>query len=152
MNDRTVPRKTRGSRDLSLSPAEVLASKLVEKPSGCIEWSGFTDRDGYGQFGANRKKIATHRLAWEIANGPIPDGGQVLHRCDNPPCCNPAQLFIGTHADNMTDRLDKGRYLRPKCRRGHKRTTENTHVRIRPNGYTQRTCLDCASGVPTKEN
>ncbi|MER6171321.1 HNH endonuclease [Streptosporangium sp. NPDC001681] len=52
-----------------------------------------------------------HRVAWELANGPIPDGMKVCHRCDNPPCCNPAHLFLGTIADNNADRDQKGRQV-----------------------------------------
>ncbi len=50
-----------------------------------------------------------HRAAWEYTRGPVPAGLFVLHRCDNPPCCNPAHLFLGTQADNMADMQAKGR-------------------------------------------
>jgi hypothetical protein len=49
-------------------------------------------------------------------NGPIPDGAWVLHRCDNPPCCNPAHLFLGDAAANVADMVAKGRH-RPRGRR-----------------------------------
>lgn len=51
----------------------------------------------------------THRLAWQLANGPIPIGMFVCHHCDNPPCCNPEHLFLGTALDNNRDRHEKGR-------------------------------------------
>ena len=52
-------------------------------------------------------------MAWELANGrSVPDGLFICHRCDNPPCCNPAHLFLGTQTDNDRDRDSKGRNIR----------------------------------------
>jgi hypothetical protein len=80
--------------------------------AACWEWQGYRDRRGYGQIGVSRPRrrlVYAHRLAWEDTNGPIPDGMMVCHSCDNPPCCNPAHLFLGTQRDNMQDASDKGR-------------------------------------------
>lgn len=80
------------------------------QPDACWEWAGARKgSQGYGEFGVNRMPATAHRVAWELTHGPIPDGLFVLHRCDNPPCCNPAHLFLGTHQDNMADRDAKGR-------------------------------------------
>ena len=77
----------------------------------CWPWLRGRDADGYGGVYSpiERRQVKAHRVAWELARGPIPDGLGVLHRCDNPPCCNPAHLFVGTQADNMRDAAAKGR-------------------------------------------
>ena len=84
----------------------------VAKSDGCWEWTRGKNRGGYGKFrtrGRHGKFHRAHRAAWELTNGPIPDGLCVCHRCDNPPCCNPAHLFLGTQAENLRDMVAKGR-------------------------------------------
>lgn len=75
----------------------------------CIEWTGAKSGDGYGTVSVDGKQKAAHRVAWENANGPIPSGLWVLHKCDNPLCVNPDHLFIGTAKDNTQDCIRKGR-------------------------------------------
>lgn len=78
--------------------------------SGCWLWDGAKNNQGYGVMNVGAHRVQTaHRLAWEIARGPIPEGQCVLHRCDNPSCINPAHLFLGTQKDNAEDREQKGR-------------------------------------------
>ena len=97
---------------------EDAARRFIEKieicgPDECWEWLASTNADGYGQLKVNGKVEKAHRLAWEFWRGPIPDGLCVLHHCDNPPCCNPRDLWLGTKADNAHDRDTKGRRVPP---------------------------------------
>lgn len=80
--------------------------------SDCWEWAGHRTGRGYGRIGVSGRLMYSHRLAYEAWVGPIPDGMHVLHRCDNPPCINPAHLFLGTDAENVRDRDGKGRTAR----------------------------------------
>jgi len=82
------------------------------EPDACWPWTGGkADGAAYGGFYVSKtRRIRAHRAAWIIANSAaIPDGVLVCHRCDNPPCCNPAHLFLGTIQDNNADRVAKGR-------------------------------------------
>jgi hypothetical protein len=82
----------------------------LDPTTGCLEWQGYRMLFGHGQTHLWGQKIYAHRLAWIVAHEqPIPDGLCVLHRCDNPPCCNPDHLFLGTRADNQRDMKRKGR-------------------------------------------
>lgn len=79
----------------------------------CWEWRGARTEDGYGRFGAHWR---AHVVSWELNHGrPVPPGMQVCHHCDNPSCVNPWHLFLGTHQDNIDDKMRKGRH---GCGRG----------------------------------
>ncbi len=81
----------------------------VDKSADCWVWTG-SKSDGYGKCRFQTKFQNTHRVSWKLANGEIPDGMCVLHKCDNPPCCNPDHLFLGTKLDNARDCIAKGRF------------------------------------------
>jgi hypothetical protein len=77
---------------------------------GCWRWQGAVDDDGYGVLHVPSKGATrTHRVSWWLTNGEIPGEAHVLHSCDAPLCVNPGHLRLGTHADNMKDKADRGR-------------------------------------------
>lgn len=90
----------------------------------CIEYSGYINKRGYGQYctWVNGKVFSRNasRMKWLEINGEIPDGMHVLHRCDNRKCININHLFLGTNADNVADKLSKGRGAKGEmCKQSH---------------------------------
>lgn len=85
-------------------------------PDACWPWTGAKQPKGYGRLWNRGRVDGAHRVAWELANGePVPEGRHVLHHCDNPPCCNPAHLFLGDYDANMQDCASKGRLKQQRC-------------------------------------
>ena len=102
----------------------------VNKSDGCWLWDASTKGNGYGQFRIDGKTKWAHRVAYELAVGDIPDGMHVMHLCDNPLCCRPDHLAVGTRKQNMEDMVKKSR----QSHGGHRplaRLTENQVARIR---------------------
>lgn len=127
--------------------------------NGCWEWTLKRHRTGYGEIWRKRGYHGAHRVSWEIHNGPIPEGMFVCHHCDNPPCVNPAHLFVGTPKDNARDRERKGRRdpmpaamaakaMRPiktHCPQGHEYAGANLRLIVSPEGWVSRRCRKCAA-------
>lgn len=80
----------------------------VKSESDCWNWKKAIDTPGYGAFKINKKKMNSHRVAWILTHGDIPNGLLVCHKCDNRLCCNPSHLFLGTYTDNNRDMITKG--------------------------------------------
>ncbi len=125
--------------------------KRVDKrgPDECWPWAGSRRRLGHGILDVFRdgtlRHVNAHRFSWELVNGAVPTGLHVLHRCDYPPCVNPAHLFLGTAAENQYDKRDKGRARnqnsgRLVCIRGHWILGENVAW---VNGGKCRMCRIC---------
>lgn len=92
---------------------------LPHMDTPCWVWTASKIRFGYGHLRLNGKIHLAHRVAWTLANGPIPHDGShhgicVLHRCDNPACCRVDHLFLGTNTDNARDKTAKGRNNAPR--------------------------------------
>lgn len=88
----------------------------IARADACWPWCGGGGPDEYGRVGIGGDKgkaLLAHRVSWEMHNGAIPSGLHVLHRCDNRRCVNPSHLFLGTNADNMADKVAKGRHRSP---------------------------------------
>jgi hypothetical protein len=124
----------------------------VDKTDTCWLWTGCTIGNGYGRISRNGESVRAHRAAWELRCGPIPDGLQVLHTCDNPACVRNddagwyevngvrhprlGHLWLGTDADNKADMIAKGRnaqgerhgmHMHPECRPCGDRSGVRTH-------------------------
>lgn len=116
---------------------------LKGSASGCWEWQDYCHPEwGYGQIGYRGKPWMLHRLMWTLLRGEIPAGYVICHRCDNPPCCNPDHLFVGSDADNVLDRVAKRRDHHAnltECPRGHPYSGDNLWVDSR--GFRQ--CRAC---------
>ena len=89
----------------------------VTKTRYCWFWDGAKNPQGYGKiFIQGSQYMSTHRVAWTLKHGHIPEGLSVLHKCDSPSCVRPSHLFIGTQSDNMIDCHKKGRLKFPDNR------------------------------------
>lgn len=104
------PYPTLGTRDR----LRFLSKVRHGAPTECWPWAAATSGAGYGRFKVAGKLYSAHRLAYELENGPIPAkrvaNGLILHGCNNPPCCNPSHLRLGSTSDNIADAIAAGRW------------------------------------------
>lgn len=119
----------------------VLNTKRV---GGCLEWQKTTNEHGYGIIRYRKKNWRAHRLVWTLTRGDVPNGLDVCHKCDNPRCCEPGHLFLGSRTDNMRDCASKGRWRnqsagKTHCPLGHQYDEANTHVY-----QNHRSCRQCS--------
>ena len=93
-----------------MTAAERFWSRVSPEPTtGCWLWTGGANGRGYGQVWFANRQQSVHRVAFVLANGPIPQDRIVMHRCDNRPCVNPGHLVLGSHQENTDDMRRKGR-------------------------------------------
>jgi len=111
--------------------------RKVQIGGGCWEWQGSRSTNmGHGVIRNGPRggshQTGAHRVSWELHFGPIPEGLDVLHTCDNPPCVRPDHLYLGTQADNNRDRDLRGRHkaLRGSAN-GRASMTEETVTEMR---------------------
>lgn len=119
----------------------------VKKTDSCWLWTRYRQSHGYGAMYFNSTRQLTHRISWQLANGAIPPGMNVLHRCDVGACVNPDHLFLGTQPDNVRDMIDKGRHPlfnnSGLCLKGiHKIEGSNIRLTVRGNKICRQCALD----------
>jgi hypothetical protein len=123
---------------------EKILTKIEISDNGCWVWKGWVNPQwGYGFMSYRNKSWRLHCLMWTLTRGPIPKGMVIRHTCDNPPCCNPLHLEIGTHRDNVHDRMKRGRDHKSNvthCPMGHEYAGE--HLQLDKSGY--RHCKTCS--------
>jgi hypothetical protein len=127
-------------------PVSSLSGRFWEKvvdtggTDACWLWTAFINPSGYGMVRNGAWMALAHRVSWTLANGRVPDGAQVLHHCDTRACVNPSHLYVGTNADNIADKVARGRSSWPRPERrgeGHPlvKLTEKEVALIRKEPY-----------------
>lgn len=114
-------------------------------PEACWPWLGAKSSFGHGNIKVGDKYHGTHRLMMELLGCDLTPQDHVCHKCDNPSCCNPMHLYVGSHATNVADREMRGRSgsgrvnaAKTHCPRGHPYTEKNTFMKA-----GSRNCRQC---------
>lgn len=120
---------------------KILANVAKDAATGCWNWMRAKDRDGYGSTCVNGKRVSSHRAAYEVFVGPIPQGLFLDHLCRNPSCCNPAHLEPVTNRENLMRGVRKT--LQTHCKNGHPLDGGN----LKPTKRGNRQCRVCQSAA-----
>lgn len=124
---------------------DLLLSRTIRIPgTGCLEWTGCMNNDGYGRIRIGRKSTSAHRVIWILTFGDIARDIFVCHHCDNRRCINVQHLFLGTNRDNMLDCKRKGRMYIPPSK-------ELIHGTTNAYGQKRCRCDICRKGERTRK-
>jgi hypothetical protein len=115
---------------------EIFLEQIHTEPGSNCWWfnAASANPQGYKFFGWGGKNVMAHRFSYELFREPIPEGKYILHSCDTPPCVNPDHLRPGTTAENVADKVARGRHRgngfenRTHCPQGHEYTEENVYL------------------------
>jgi hypothetical protein len=128
---------TKPSMELTSSEAHRFWSKVdVATSDMCWQWTGYCLPFGYGQVWLQGKTVLSHRVAYSFAKGKVPPDLHVRHLCDNPCCCNPAHLALGSDQDNSDDKCRQGRQARGSGN-GRSKLSEQEVLHIYKSSETQ---------------
>lgn len=122
-------------------------ARLLRRPGGCLEWQGSRTTAGYGQMWDGSRVAMVHRMSYELAKGPIPEGLDLDHLCRNRLCANPAHLEPVTRRENIMRGVAPGKVAarhkaQTHCKNGHEFTPANTYAYVR-RGWIMRHCREC---------
>jgi hypothetical protein len=131
-----------------LTRDQFMAKLVRNEATGCLEWHGVKNANGYGKTKIRGKDWNVHRYVWTLVNGPIPDGLFVCHKCDNRQCAEPDHLFLGTPKDNQQDMVRKGRSLKGERNNKSKLTPDDVRA-IRASNQRQ---VDLAAQYGVAQN
>lgn len=148
---RSLPPMSRAYLD---SLVERLLKKVVVMPTGCWEWQGHGVRN-YGMIRVLNSMYLVHRVTYELYKVISPGDLLVCHSCDNPKCCNPDHLWLGTDRDNSRGMIAKRRNVsqnKTHCPQGHEYTPENTIYTSWKNSTPRRVCRSCRKIVDDNYN
>jgi hypothetical protein len=111
-----------------LTRKQFMAKLVRNEMTGCLEWHGLKNANGYGRTTIRGRNLTVHRYVWELFNGPISQGLCVCHKCDNRQCAEPTHLFLGTTKDNSEDMVRKGRSLKGERNNKSKLTPDDVRA------------------------